>query len=134
MSVIRQDPKWLSEALLNVLENAVKYSPENTEIQIRISELVTFLRVEIEDEGIGIPKNERHRIFQRFYRGGEASVQERPGSGVGLYLTRRIVEAHGGMIRAADAVKNVRNADRSRKKQENRGGTTFIIQLPRKDI
>ena len=62
--VIRQDPKWLSEALLNVLENAVKYSPENTEIQIRISELVTFLRVEIEDEGIGIPKNERHRIFQ----------------------------------------------------------------------
>lgn len=132
--VIRQDPKWLSEALLNVLENAVKYSPENTEIQIRISELVTFLRVEIEDEGIGIPKNERHRIFQRFYRGGEASVQEQPGSGVGLYLTRRIVEAHGGMIRAADAVKNVRNADRSRKKQENRGGTTFIIQLPRKDI
>lgn len=133
-AVIRQDPKWLSEALLNVLENAVKYSPENTEIQIRISELVTFLRVEIEDEGIGIPKNERHRIFQRFYRGGEASVQEQPGSGVGLYLTRRIVEAHGGMIRAADAVKNVRNADRSRKKQENRGGTTFIIQLPRKDI
>ncbi len=132
--VIRQDPKWLSEALLNVLENAVKYSPENTEIQIRISELVTFLRVEIEDEGIGIPKNERHRIFQRFYRGGEASVQEQPGSGVGLYLTRRIVEAHGGMIRAADAVKNVRNADRSRKKQENRGGTTFIIQLPQKDI
>ena len=132
--VIRQDPKWLSEALLNVLENSVKYSPENTEIQIRISELVTFLRVEIEDEGIGIPKNERHRIFQRFYRGGEASVQEQPGSGVGLYLTRRIVEAHGGMIRAADAVKNVRNADRSRKKQENRGGTTFIIQLPRKDI
>ena len=132
--VIRQDPKWLSEALLNVLENSVKYSPENTEIQIRISELVTFLRVEIEDEGIGIPKNERHRIFQRFYRGGEASVQEQPGSGVGLYLTRRIVEAHGGMIRAADAVKNVRNADRSRKKQENRGGTTFIIQLPQKDI
>lgn len=132
--VIRQDPKWLSEALLNVLENSVKYSPKNTEIQIRISELVTFLRVEIEDEGIGIPKNERHRIFQRFYRGGEASVQEQPGSGVGLYLTRRIVEAHGGMIRAADAVKNVRNADRSRKKQENRGGTTFIIQLPRKDI
>lgn len=132
--VIRQDPKWLSEALLNVLENAVKYSPKNTEIQIRISELVTFLRVEIEDEGIGIPKNERHRIFQRFYRGGEASVQEQPGSGVGLYLTRRIVEAHGGMIRAADAVKNVRNADRSRKKQENRGGTTFIIQLPQKDI
>lgn len=132
--VIRQDPKWLSEALLNVLENSVKYSPKNTEIQIRISELVTFLRVEIEDEGIGIPKNERHRIFQRFYRGGEASVQERPGSGVGLYLTRRIVEAHGGMIRAADAVKNVRNADRSRKKQENRGGTTFIIQLPQKDI
>lgn len=132
--VIRQDPKWLSEALLNVLENSVKYSPKNTEIQIRISELVTFLRVEIEDEGIGIPKNERHRIFQRFYRGGEASVQEQPGSGVGLYLTRRIVEAHGGMIRAADAVKNVRNADRSRKKQENRGGTTFIIQLPQKDI
>ena len=90
--------------------------------------------MEIEDEGIGIPKNERHRIFQRFYRGGEASVQEQPGSGVGLYLTRRIVEAHGGMIRAADAVKNVRNADRSRKKQENRGGTTFIIQLPQKDI
>lgn len=155
--VIRQDPKWLSEALLNVLENAVKYSPENTEIQIRISKLVTFLRVEVEDEGIGIPKKERHRVFQRFYRGGDAGIQEQPGSGVGLYLTRRIVEAHGGMIRAADAVKNVKsdkmteesagrsgggrlsgkivkNAAGNCTNRRNRGGTTFIIQLPLKDI
>lgn len=156
--VIRQDPKWLCEALLNVLENAVKYSPAGTEVKIRVLKLVTFLRVEIEDEGIGIPKDERHKIFQRFYRGGEAAVSKQPGSGVGLYLTRRIVEAHGGMIRASDAAKtaetaetagyaeergdggpaeNSRSGERNGRsgRQKSRGrGTTFIIQLPLKTI
>ena len=121
---IRQDAKWLCEALINVLENAVKYSPEGTEIQIRVVRMITFLRIEIEDEGIGIPREERNRIFQRFYRGSEDDVQRQAGSGVGLYLTRKIVEAHGGMIRAADG-----HGDGAEGGRGNRG-TVFIIQLP----
>ena len=112
---IGHDVKWLCEAFLNVLENAVKYSPQKSAVQIRMSKRTTFLRIEIEDEGIGIPKEERHRVFQRFYRGRADEVVLQPGSGVGLYLTRQIIERHGGTIRAASG--------------KNRG-SIFIIQLP----
>ena len=80
-----------------------------------MSKRITFLRIEIEDEGIGIPKEERHRVFQRFYRGIADEVVSQSGSGVGLYLTRQIIERHGGTIRVASGKK---------------GGSVFVIQLP----
>ncbi|MDE7205337.1 MAG: HAMP domain-containing histidine kinase, partial [Lachnospiraceae bacterium] len=70
------DPKWLCEAFLNVLENAVKYSANQTKITIRMIKMTVYLRIEIEDEGIGIPRKEWNRIFQRFYRGEAREVQE----------------------------------------------------------
>ena len=112
---IDHDRKWLCEALLNILENAVKYSPENTEIRIGLVKRITFLRIEIEDEGIGIPKESRHLIFQRFFRGSSPEVKEQSGSGVGLYLTRQIIDAHRGTIRVTES---------------SSGGSLFIIQLP----
>lgn len=96
---IFQDPKWTQEALVNVLDNAVKYSRPGTEVELRVSSMISCSLIEIEDQGIGIPKEEMHQVFQRFYRGDNAEVQDTEGSGVGLYLTRKILEEQGGSIR-----------------------------------
>lgn len=114
---IMHDSRWLKEAILNILENAVKYSEPNTNIVIAVKKWVNFLRIEIADEGVGIPKKEYHKIFQRFYRGENEYVQKGEGSGVGLYLTRKIVDAHKGMV----------FVERKERKQQ---GSVFVIQLP----
>ena len=95
---VLQDPRWTQEALVNILDNAVKYSAPNTAVEIRVEPMVSYYLIEIEDQGIGIPKEERNQIFKRFYRGRSSAVQETDGSGVGLYLTRKILEEQGGSI------------------------------------
>lgn len=114
---VLHDSKWLCEAFLNVLENAVKYSAARTKIMIRMIQMTVYLRVEIEDEGIGIPRKEWNKVFQRFYRGGAEVVQRETGSGVGLYLAREIVSRHEGMLSVA--------APRHGKR-----GSCFVFQLP----
>lgn len=114
------DPKWIAEAFINVLENAVKYSKEGKNITIRMVKMSMFLRIEFEDEGLGIPKTERNKVFLRFYRGMDDDVQKKPGSGVGLYLAREILERHHGTI-----------AVQSRLGQGMaEGGSRFVIQIP----
>lgn len=115
---IRHDRKWITEAFVNVLENAVKYSPEKTSIRICVKKWNSFLRIEIHDEGIGIPQREYHRIFQRFYRGQDKEVKEREGQGIGLYLARKIINGHHGLI----------FVDGRQMKKEK--GSVFVIQLP----
>lgn len=115
---VRHDKKWLCEALINVLENAIKYSPKDTEITIRAKKWGLFLRIEIEDQGIGIAKSEYHKIFQRFYRGEHEIVRKSEGSGVGLYLARKIVEGHHGTIFVSG-----KNGTKS-------SGSIFVIQIP----
>ena len=95
---ISHDPHWTREAIANILENAVKYSGRDTCIQIRMMRRTSFLRIEIEDQGIGIDSRDYSKIFQRFYRGTAPQVKKEDGSGVGLYLTRSILEAQGGSI------------------------------------
>lgn len=97
---IRHDPKWTAEAIENVLENAVKYSEENTTVLVRVSTLVRNVLIEIIDEGMGIKSEEMHKIYHRFYRGKEAQKKVKEGAGVGLYLTRKILEQQGGTISA----------------------------------
>ena len=92
------DTKWTKEAIANVLDNAVKYSPKSSMVRITIIKQVHFLRIEIADEGIGIPKEEVNHIFQRFYRGKNRIIRQTEGSGVGLYLARKILEEQGGNI------------------------------------
>lgn len=92
------DRKWTAEALFNILDNAVKYSPAQTLIRIRVEKLYSFVRVEIEDQGIGIPKEEYNHIFRRFCRGKNETVQKTEGSGVGLYLSRKILEEQGAAL------------------------------------
>ena len=93
--VVNHDSKWTVEALTNILENAVKYSPEHTTITVRTQELASNVLIEVEDEGMGIPAEELHKIYQRFYRGRKAKEQVKDGAGVGLYLARK---AEKGMI------------------------------------
>lgn len=117
-TVIPHDVKWICEAFINILENAVKYSPSNTQIRIRMMKRTTFLRIELEDQGMGIPREDYHKIFKRFYRGEREEVRKQEGSGVGLYLTREILERHGGSVTVSS---------RYGKKQP---GSTFVVQIP----
>lgn len=96
------NPKWTAEAMSNILENAIKYSPENSCIRIALSRLDIYTRITIIDEGIGIPESEYHLIFKRFYRGGKVEQQE--GSGLGLYLAQLIVQCEGGYITVSSKV------------------------------
>ncbi|MDE6663553.1 MAG: HAMP domain-containing histidine kinase [Lachnospiraceae bacterium] len=92
------DKKWTIEAIANVLDNAIKYSPEGSQIMLSVQKLYNYVRVFVEDNGIGIPKSEQAKIFKRFYRGNNETVRYEDGSGVGLYLTRKILEDEGGTI------------------------------------
>ena len=106
----------LGEAFINVLDNAVKYSPGGSKIFIRLQKRNDLVRMEIEDQGIGIPQNEYHKIFQRFYRGSSKEVMEKSGTGIGLFLSREIIEKHAGTITVTSGKK--------------KKGSTFVIQLP----
>lgn len=114
--IVPHDPKWTSEAFINVLDNAVKYSDPGTAIEISVEPQISYVLIEITDHGIGIPKSEYPKIFQRFYRGKDDRVDQTEGSGVGLYLVRRILEEQGGSVRAV---------------RGRQGGTTFQMTLPK---
>ena len=90
------NPKWTAEAIGNLLENAVKYSPAGSKISIETEVMELYANVKITDEGPGIPKEEYNRIFRRFYRGEQAEQQE--GSGLGLYLAQVILQREKGYI------------------------------------
>ena len=114
--IIPHDPRWTAEVILNILDNAVKYSPSGTAVSIRVSALASYMMVEISDQGIGIPASDIQNIFKRFYRGSAPEVKSADGSGVGLYLARRILEEQGGTICV---------------KTGTDGGSTFALTLPK---
>ena len=91
------DRKWTEEAMENLLDNAVKYSPAGSRIEIGVTEYEMFTAVSVKDEGIGIGEEEQAQIFRRFYRGRE--VSQEPGVGIGLYLVREIAEKQGGYVK-----------------------------------
>ena len=93
------NPKWTAEAMTDILENAVKYSPAGSSIKITLSRLDIYTKITIADEGIGIPKKEFNLIFQRFYRG--KAVEQYEGSGLGLYLAQLILKCEKGYITVA---------------------------------
>ncbi len=97
------DPRWTAEAISNVLDNAVKYSPAKSTVRIRVEPMVSYVFIEVEDEGIGIEKSEYPNIFKRFYRGKRPEVEAQEGAGVGLYLVRKIFEEQGGNVCAVPA-------------------------------
>lgn len=96
---IIHDKKWTSEAIFNVIENAVKYTKSNGMIRIKVINYEIFSRIDIEDNGMGISEEELPKIFTRFYRG--KNVTEEEGIGIGLYLTREIISRQGGYIKVS---------------------------------
>lgn len=111
--VVSHDPKWTQEALFNILDNAVKYTPEGGRITVNTEVWEMFTKIDISDTGIGIAREHYEDIFKRFYREGKVHLEE--GVGIGLYLSRQIITRQGGYIRV------------SSKEGE---GTTFSVFLP----
>jgi two-component system sensor histidine kinase KdpD len=94
LPAVSADSRALVEVLYNLVENAAKYSPAGTPIQIGAARHNGDVRFSIEDEGPGVPESERESVFERFYRGDKSDG----GLGMGLAIVRGIIEAHGGRI------------------------------------
>lgn len=92
-------PALIEQAIFNVLENAAKFSPDNVPIEVNIQQLESYLRIEIEDQGIGIPENEREQIFDMFYT-MQRGDRGKTGTGLGLSIVKAIIGAHMGSIEA----------------------------------
>jgi signal transduction histidine kinase len=103
----------MDQALTNIIENAVRYSPPGGEIQVAVTKLGPGIQVRVADAGPGVNEQERESVFEPFYRGSASAG--RPGSGLGLAIARAVVLAHGGRIRLEDAPG---------------GGTAVLIELP----
>lgn len=96
------DHLMLQMAISNLIENALKYSPTDTIIKIKLFEKNKYACLQVIDEGGGVPDNEKQKIFRKFYRVGNESTRKTKGTGLGLYLTRRIVGQHRGKINVKD--------------------------------
>lgn len=92
------DRDAISQALLNLLSNATKYSEERKRICVTVAKNARFVTISVEDQGVGIPKHELKKIFDKFYRASTQKTKETRGAGLGLTLVKHIVEAHGGTI------------------------------------
>jgi signal transduction histidine kinase len=115
---VRGDAMALRSALQNLIGNAVKYSGDARWVRIGATATGRSLRIAVEDHGLGIDGTERKHIFEPFYRGREAVSRQIQGSGLGLHLVRRIVEAHGGSVSV---------------QSEPGKGSTFVLNLPAAD-
>jgi signal transduction histidine kinase len=86
----------------NLLENAIKYSPEAALIELKVEMLPGKTRLTISDTGFGIPNAEKSAIFEKFYRIGNEETRQSTGTGLGLYIVKQVVEAHDGNITVTD--------------------------------
>lgn len=116
------DEKRLVQVLNNLLSNAIKYSPDGGIVDITGHVHADYVTVSVHDEGIGIPEHDKHRIFEKFSRLDNALSRKTEGTGLGLFLTKAIIEAHGGSIWFKS---------NETKQQGVNPGTTFTFSLPR---
>lgn len=92
------DPEKIEEVFINLIENAIKFSPDGGTIMILGNTSWTDVMVSVADSGIGIQAEDGEKLFERFYRADEGSFTSAPGTGLGLYICRSLIEAHGGKI------------------------------------
>ena len=112
---VSHDSKWTAEALFNLLDNAVKYTPAGGKISVSVAQWEMYVKLDVADTGKGIPESRQAAIFRRFYR--EEEVHDQPGVGIGLYLAREIVTRQGGYIKVTSEVGR---------------GSVFSVFLPRR--
>ena len=110
---LSHDSKWTSEALFNLLDNAVKYTPVGGSISVSVVQWEMYVEIKVTDTGKGISESNQAAIFRRFYR--EEEVHEEQGVGIGLYLAREIVTKQGGYMKVTSEVGR---------------GSTFSVFLP----
>lgn len=108
------DPKWTEEAVCNLLDNAVKYTPSGGAVTVKVKNYELFSAIQVTDTGPGISEEEQAKIFGRFYRAPDAWQAE--GVGIGLYLTRQIAEKQGGYVKVESMPER---------------GSTFSLYIPR---
>lgn len=99
---ISGDPLLLQIMINNLLENAIKYSPKEKAIGFRLEKHPRFIALHVIDEGAGVPDNEKKKIFDRFYRMGNETVRKTQGTGLGLYLCKKIATYHNAKIFVSD--------------------------------
>ena len=109
------DQGQLEQVLLNLLDNAIKYTPDGGDIAIRARQEAKQVVIDVSDTGIGIPSKDLKRIFERFYRVDEGRSREQGGTGLGLAIVKHIVQLHGGEITVTS---------------EAGKGSTFTVSLP----
>lgn len=95
--IFNGDESHLIQVLTNLISNAIKYSPDSTQVEIHTSKVSNFIKVSVKDQGMGIKEDELKKIFQRFYRVGEIQ-KSYPGMGIGLYICEQIIKNHGGTL------------------------------------
>lgn len=115
LPMLRLDPVLLEQVLFNLLDNAAKYAPAGSNVDIRAERDGAMITLQIQDEGDGIPATDLERIFDKFYR-VQASDRKRAGTGLGLAICRGFVEAMGGTITAGN--------------RRDRSGAVFVLRLP----
>ena len=109
------DPDKIIQVIDNIMNNAIKYSPDGGTITVHLSETHNNILLSITDQGLGIPKKDLQKVFDRFYRVDKARARKQGGTGLGLAITKEVIKAHGGNIWVES--------------QEGRG-STFYITLP----
>ncbi|NLW26188.1 two-component system histidine kinase PnpS, partial [Acetivibrio saccincola] len=112
---VEADRDRIEQVLINILSNAMKYTPKGGKISIYVGKMYSSVYVKVKDSGIGIPKEDLPRIFERFYRTDKARSREMGGTGLGLAIAKEIIEAHNGEISVTSDIGK---------------GTEFTIKLP----
>lgn len=112
---IKMDEEKIALAFQNLLENAIIYTPRGGKVKVSIKKLKNEVEISVKDNGIGIPKGQQKRVFSKFFRASNAMKMETRGTGLGLYITKNIIEAHGGKIWF---------------ESEEGRGSTFYFRLP----
>lgn len=115
--ILHADPSRLAQVLINLVDNALKYTPAGGTVRVTATELNEYIRFQVADTGSGMPKADLPRIFERFYRVDKARTRKTGGTGLGLSIVKHIIEAHGGTISV---------------ESELGVGTTFTFVLPKR--
>ena len=113
--MVNVDGLLIEQVIMNLIDNAIRHTPENLEIKVKVSKIENYVQFEIEDQGSGLKEEDLPHIFERFYTKSKGKSLEKRGIGLGLAICKSIIEAHNGDIEAFN---------------NKMGGATFRFKIP----